>query len=101
MFNDSEQRRKQTICNVHISISSKRCIAKRSKSRDNVTAPVSMKLGAKIVPYSDSCFSLKMRFFSCVLVILTVVQTEWHASDSQNVILNNFEEYYSYTRCTC
>ena len=39
---------------------------------------------------------VKMRLFSCVLVILTVVQTEWHATDSQNIIFNNFEEYYNY-----
>ena len=34
-----------------------------------------------------------MRLFCCVLVTETVVQNEWLATDSQNVILNNFEEY--------
>ena len=49
----------------------------------------------EITLYSDACFSnLKMRLFYCVLVILTVVQIDWHATDSQNVILNYFEEYY-------
>ena len=35
-----------------------------------------------------------MRLFSCVLAILTVVQNEWLATDSQNASLNNFVGYY-------
>ena len=30
------------------------------------------------------------------LVIFIIVQNEWLAADSQNAILNNFEEYYTY-----
>ena len=41
--------------------------------------------------YHIVCLSnLKMSLFSCVLVILTVVQNEWLAIDSQNAVLNNF-----------
>ena len=35
-----------------------------------------------------------MRLFSHVSVVLTVFQNEWLATNSQNVILNNFEDYY-------
>ena len=36
-----------------------------------------------------------MRLFSQVSVIFTVIQTEWLTTNSQNAILNNFEEYYN------
>ena len=39
--------------------------------------------------------NLKDKLFSCISVILSVVQNEWLATDSQNAILNNFEEYYN------
>ena len=41
-----------------------------------------------------------MRLFSCVLVILTVVQNEYLATDGQTAVLDNFEEYYTcYVNC--
>ena len=36
-----------------------------------------------------------MRLFSHVLVIFTVIQNERLATNSQNAILNNIEEYYN------
>ena len=36
---------------------------------------------------------LKMRLFSRVLEIFTVIQNESLATNSQNAMLNNFEEY--------
>ena len=35
--------------------------------------------------------------FLCFSDFNIVVQKEWLATDSQNVILNNFEEYYIYS----
>ena len=47
------------------------------------------------VSYCQVCFSnLKMRLFSQVSLIFTVIQSVWLATNSQNAILNNFEEYY-------
>ena len=37
---------------------------------------------------------IKLRLFSLFSVILTVVKNEWLATNSQNAILNNYEEYY-------
>ena len=36
----------------------------------------------------------KLRSFSFFSVILTIVKNEWLTTNSQNAILNNFEEYY-------
>ena len=36
----------------------------------------------------------KKRLFPCVSAIYIVVQKEWLATESQNAILNNFEEYH-------
>ena len=38
---------------------------------------------------------IKLRLFSHFSVILTIVKNEWLATNSQNAILNNFEEYYT------
>ena len=43
------------------------------------------------------CFSnLKLKLFSHVSVIFTVIQNVWLATNSQNAILNNFEDYFSF-----
>ena len=46
--------------------------------------------------YCHVCFSeIKLRLFSHFSVILTIiVKNEWLATNTQNAILNNFEEYY-------
>ena len=50
------------------------------------------------VSYCHVCLSnLKVRLFSLVSVIFTVIQNEWLATNSRNAILNNFEEYYIMT----
>ena len=69
------------------SIPSRGSTAKHSQNQ-NLTGvypiPVSMKLIARKYIICDVCFpDLKVKLFSCVLVILTAVQTEWHANDSQ------------------
>ena len=38
--------------------------------------------------------NLNMRLFSHVPVIFTAIQKVWLATNSQNAILDNFEEYY-------
>ena len=44
--------------------------------------------------YCHVCFSkIKLRLFSHFSVILTYVKNEWLATNSQNAILNNFEEH--------
>ena len=42
-----------------------------------------------------------MRLFSHVSVVLTVIQNEWLATNSQNVILNNFEDNYKFHYRMC
>ena len=41
---------------------------------------------------------IKFRLFCHFSVILTIVKNKWQATKSQNAILNNFEEYYTYIR---
>ena len=42
------------------------------------------------------CFSkIKLRLFSHFSVMLIIVKNKWLATNSQNAILNNFEEYYN------
>ena len=58
-------------------------------------SPVLMKLDArKCIILSCFLSNLKMRLFSRVSVIFTVIQNKWLATKSQNSILNDFEEYY-------
>ena len=65
-------------------------------------SPVLMKLDARKCIIL-SCFFLKnkLRLFSHFSVILPIVKNEWLATNSQNAILNNFEEYYKMYPNTC
>lgn len=40
--------------------------------------------------------NLNMRLFSCVLLIYYIADDVWLVNESQNAILNTFEEYYNY-----
>ena len=76
-------------------ISNKGSIAKHSFTKV-YPSPVTIKLGARKCTIS-SCLFIKLkkkRLFPSVSAIYIVFKNEWLAIDSQNAILNNFEEYY-------
>ena len=61
-----------------------------------------MGLGGKSISFCNACLpNLKMILFSSVLVILNVVLKEWLATDSQNAVLNIFEENYTNYADSC
>ena len=58
-------------------------------------SPVLIKLDARNVSICHVCLSnLKIRMFSQVSQIFTVIQKEWLTTNGQTAIPNNFEEYY-------